>query len=427
MVNYTAPTATDNCGAKLKRTGLASGSQFPIGTSTIEFTATDVYGNTDVCSFTITVKAGDQPPVFANCPSAINVDTDPGICGANVTFATPTASDENGNLEVNQTEGPKSGEIFPVGATKVTFLATDSSNNTATCSFNVTVTDNEDPVITCPADITVTADFGANGKVVTYDPPVFTDNCSATMKRTAGLASGSEFPIGDTVNTFLVTDASGNTHTCSFTITVNEKKDTVKPEITCPEAISVNNDKGICGAVVNYPLPTATDNSGNPTVSLKDGPAPGDTFPVGTTKVTYTATDDAGNTSECSFQVMVIDAENPLITCSNNITATVPVGQNSKVITYETPTFTDNCPGGTIERTEGLASGSEFPVGTTNIIFVATDAAGNQAICKFKVTVNTEKDTQPPVFENCPSDISQDNDAGQCGAISKLYSSHCDR
>lgn len=68
---------------------------------------------------------------------------------------------------------------------------------------------------------------------MTFTPPVGTDNCTGqTTTQTAGLASGTTFPVGVTTNTFRVTDASGNTATCSFTITVN---DTEFPLITCQE------------------------------------------------------------------------------------------------------------------------------------------------------------------------------------------------
>jgi hypothetical protein len=98
-----------------------------------------------------------------------------------------------------------------VGVTTNTFEVTDAAGNTATCSFTVTVNDTEDPAITCPADITTSNDTGDCSAVVTYTTPVGTDNCTgATTTQTAGLPSGSAFPVGVTTNTFEVTDAAGN-------------------------------------------------------------------------------------------------------------------------------------------------------------------------------------------------------------------------
>ena len=88
--------------------------------------------------------------------------------------------------------GLASGSTFPVGTTTVTYEVTDATGNTADCSFIVTVNDNEDPTITCPANITVNVDAGTCGAVVTYTPPVGTDNCpGATTAQTVGLGSGS--------------------------------------------------------------------------------------------------------------------------------------------------------------------------------------------------------------------------------------------
>jgi hypothetical protein len=112
------------------------------------------------------------------------------------------------------------------------------------------VNDTEDPAITCPADITVTGTSGA-GTVVTYTTPVGTDNCTgAVTTQTAGLPSGSTFPLGTTTNTFEVEDASGNTTSCSFTVEVTG----VPPSIVCPADIVVGNDSGNCDAIVTLLL-----------------------------------------------------------------------------------------------------------------------------------------------------------------------------
>jgi hypothetical protein len=70
--------------------------------------------------------------------------------------------------------------------------------------------------------------------------------------------------LGTTTVTYRATDASGNTADCSFTVTVTENADNEDPVISdCPANISVSNDAGSCGAIVNWTVPTATDNSGS--------------------------------------------------------------------------------------------------------------------------------------------------------------------
>ena len=71
----------------------------------------------------------------------------------------------------------------------------------------------------------------------------------------------------------------------------------------CPSDVSGNTDGGIATGTISWTAPTATDNSGTQTLTSTHNP--GDSFPIGTTTVTYTATDAAGNTANCSFEVVV--------------------------------------------------------------------------------------------------------------------------
>src|SRR5206468_5254825 len=92
-----------------------------------------------------------------------------------------------------------------------------AAGKTAACRFTVTVTDAQAPVIVCPADIVTTNDVGQCGAIVSYSAPVGTDTCAgANTVQSAGLASGQLFPVGVTTNSFVVSDAAGNTAACSF-------------------------------------------------------------------------------------------------------------------------------------------------------------------------------------------------------------------
>ncbi|MFN6117073.1 MAG: HYR domain-containing protein, partial [Flavobacteriales bacterium] len=143
--------------------------------------------------------------------------------------------------------------------------------------------------------------------------------------------------------------------------------DVQAPVISCPANITVNNDANVCGAVVTYTIPVGTDNCPGSTTIRIAGLAPGSTFPVGNTTVTYLVTDAAGLTASCSFTVTVIDAQAPVISCPANITVNNDAGICGAVVTYATPVGTDNCAGATTTMTAGLASGSTFPIGTTTI------------------------------------------------------------
>ena len=208
-------SASDNCSFTSNLTGLSSGSTFPVGTTTNVFTATDAAGNASSCSFTVTVNDTEKPTV--TCPAPIAVNNTVGLCSA-VVYFTVSATD-NCAFTANLA-GLASGSTFPVGTTTNVFTATDAAGNTALCSFTVTVTDNQKPVITCPTPLSINNTAGTCGAVAMFSVTA-TDNCSATVSKTSGLASGSTFPVGTTTNVFTATDAAGNTASCNFTVTVN--------------------------------------------------------------------------------------------------------------------------------------------------------------------------------------------------------------
>ena len=300
-----------------------------------------------------------------------------------------------------------------LGQTYNVSVSVSDGKESASCGFSVSVVDTQDPTITTPLDITANNDLGVCGAVVIYTAPVGIDNCSgATTEQTAGLASGATFPIGTTVNTFVVTDGAGNTATSSFSVTV---VDAEAPQIASVENITVNNDLGVCEAVVTYTAPAGIDNCPGATTVQTAGLASGATFPIGTTVNTFVVTDGAGNTATSSFSVTVVDAEAPQIASVENITVNNDLGVCEAVVTYTAPAGIDNCPGATTVQTAGLASGATFPIGTTVNTFVVTDAAGNTATSSFSVTVN---DTEAPVI-TCPANIVVGNDLGVCGAIVK--------
>ncbi len=130
VVNFSAPTTSGTCG--LLSVVPASGSFFPIGTTTV--TATTTSGATS--TFNVTVN-DTQPPSIV-CPANISAQTAPDATSAVVNFAA-TGSDNCPGFVLSY--NPPSGSSFPLGTTTVVATNTDSpAGNTATCSFTVTVT-----------------------------------------------------------------------------------------------------------------------------------------------------------------------------------------------------------------------------------------------------------------------------------------------
>ncbi len=122
-----------------------SGSVFPKGTTTVTCCANDAAGNTNCCSFTVTVEDRENPQI--NCGGDITVCNDPGQCSAVVAQYQVSASDNCPGVTYQCI--PPAGSTFPKGSTPVVCVATDTSGNTSSCSFNVTVNDCEAPLAAC--------------------------------------------------------------------------------------------------------------------------------------------------------------------------------------------------------------------------------------------------------------------------------------
>jgi hypothetical protein len=323
-------------------------------------------------AFVVKIPGSAAPPTIT-CPANIMMTTAPGECSLAVNFATPAGSPGS---EV--TCSPSSGSLFSKGITTVSCTAKDASGNTATCSFTVTLNDNEPPKIACPANITTTTAPGECSAVVSYPAATASDNCSG-VNVSYSTPSGALFPRGTAIVSATATDASGNTATCSFSVTV---VDTETPKIVCPADITTTAAPGQCAALVNYPAAVVSDNCSGVNVSYSE--VSGALFPKGTTTVTATASDASGNTATCSFSVTITDIEPPKISCPASMT----VSQDSAfgaTVEFPTPAATDNCSDTTVVSTP--SSGSVFGLGTTAVTSVATDSSGNEASCSFNVTV----------------------------------------
>ncbi len=390
IVNWVAPSATDNCSIASFTSDHHPGSAFTVGVTTVTYTAIDVTGNTTTCSFTVEV-IDNQSPQISNCPTTTNVSTG-NSCDAIVTWSTPIATDNCAIQSFTSTHN--SGSSFPIGTTTVTYTATDVAGHSTNCSFDIIVSDGTPPVFSnCPSNISVNAISGCTIPV-NWTAPIATDNCG-TPSLNSNHIPGASFPIGITTVIYTAQDSEGNSSNCSFTV---EVKDVTAPIINgCITSDITASLAGIsCSTTATWTAPTATDNCSVPTLTSNHNP--GESFPAGTTVVTYTATDAAGNTSTCSFNVIVEDTTAPVITCLPDITVSTGNSCNATA-SWNAPSVTD-C--STITLTSSHSSGSTFAIGTTAVTYTATDADGNSSTCTFDIIV---EDKTKPVFSNCPTNI----------------------
>jgi uncharacterized repeat protein (TIGR01451 family) len=266
-----------------------SGSMFPWGTTTVRAIASDQCGNTNTCTFTVTVNP--HVPISITCPSNITT-TATGPNGAVVYFyASAYGGCDTPSVALN----PPSGSVFPWGTNMVLATASDQCGNSNTCTFAVTVNPHVPVNITCPSNIVTTA-TGPNGALVYYNVTAY-GGCNPPSV-TLNPPSGSVFPFG--TNTVLATAADGcvNSNNCTFTVTVNPH---VPVSISCPSNI-VTTATGPNGAYVYYSA-SASGGCNPPVVTLH--PPSGSTFPFGTSTVMATAADGCGNSNTCTFTVTV--------------------------------------------------------------------------------------------------------------------------
>ncbi len=392
------PQATDNCDADVFITydGETIVSQTASGTYLLrrQWTATDNCNNTAQITQDLTVK--DTVPPSITCPLDVQVPANGLTCSQVVIFDAPIAAD-NCDSQPKITGSVTSGVVFPIGTVVAVFQAVDDSGNSATCSFRITVADTTAPqLVNCPTDFTVTTPAGACETKVFWDAPYVVDACDPyPILPQSNIASGSVLPTGQTVITYAAQDSTGNVMSCSFVVTVQE--DIPPVLVNCPANIVLYTNN--CSAVATWSDPQTSDNCSPVTLSCDH--TSGSVFPETTTFVTYTATDQWGNTATCSFAVIVIDTVPPTFSGCPKDTVLSSNGACSIAVDWKMPTATDNCAPAPVIIASSMP-GDAYPVGHTLVKVTVEDPSGNQDICTFKITV-----IGPPLgFTDVPNDQS---------------------
>ena len=358
-----------------------------------------------------TFKDGPGGKPLGDPPVSMAVNQPPDALCTNVTASassscTATASVNNGSTDpdgdaitlMQSPAGP-----YGLGATGVTLTATDASGLSSSCMGTVTVVDTTPPTITCPAPVTAEC-TGNSAATVNVAPATATDNCSVLTVQ--GPSGANVFPLGTTNVTFTATDGSGNKASCATSVTV---ADTTAPSISCPAPMIVECT-GNSSATVTPGAATAVDVCTGVTVQNP----PAGVFPLGTTTVAYTATDQVGHQAACTSTITVVDTTGPTIggvTASPNVLW--PANHKFVPVTIGV-TASDTCTGATpschvtavsVNEPVNASSGSPFQItgplslnllaerngnGTGRVYSVdvqCADAAGNVAVKTVTVSV----------------------------------------
>jgi hypothetical protein len=392
--------STDACGIANTSIDITDFTCADVGPNTVTLTVTDVNGNVSTCTTIVTVE-DSIPPAIA-CPADITVNTDAGFCSAIVNFPMPITSDNCGVATVAQTMGDPSGSMFPVGATTIEFTATDVNGNTNTCSFIITVVDNEAPVAVCQ-NITIQLDEFGNASIVATDVDGgSTDQCGvASISIDIDTFDCSN--VGDNNVILTVTDVNGNVSTCTAIVTV---EDVTAPVVAC-QNITVELDP-VTGTVTI--LGTDIDNGSTDACGIASYDLDIDTFDcsnIGDNTVVLTVTDVNGNSETCTAIVTVEDNTSPVLVCQD---FTIEIGSDGTATLNPSNVIASNddaC--GILTVAVDITEFTCADIGTPVTVQVfSQDNNGNLSTC---TAVVTAVDLLAPVI-TCPADQTVDPGAG---------------
>ncbi len=384
LVVFSDALASDNCNVTVAQTaGLPSGSAFPVGVSTVEFTATDDSGNTTSCSFTITVEDNELPT--AVCQD-ITIQLD------DTGNATITAADVDGGSNDACGVGTLAIDMDTfdcshVGDNTVTLTVTDVNGNIATCTATVTVEDVTAPEVFCQ-DITIDLDDTGMVTIIGTDIDGGSTDACGIASYELDMDTFDCSNVGDNTVTLTVTDVNGNSATCTAIVTV---QDVINPVVACMD-LTVELDENGMAVITPEDVATITDNCGIMTTAIDIFEFSCDDIGTPVTVQVF-AEDESGNLSTCTAVVTVVDALAPVITCPAD--QTVDPGPGN--LFYEIPdyfttgeaTAVDNCTDPVTITTQDPAAGTLVPDGTYTITLTAEDEYGNISTCEFELTVES--------------------------------------
>jgi uncharacterized repeat protein (TIGR03803 family) len=398
IVTFATPTASNLAGNVPVTCSPGSGTQFQLGTTTVQCTATGAH---DITTQTFQVTVVDQTPPVVTVPGPINAPAD--LSGHAVVAFTVSALDNVDGAKTPVCRLPSnaivsSGATFSLGTTHVTCTAVDLAGNSGSAGFDVIVASGV-PALSVPGNMTVEA-TSHSGATVTFAATA--SDANGPIPVTCDHASGSNFSLGTTTVHCSATGAGGST-SGSFTVMVVDTKGPVitfgaggfEASATSPAGVQIfyqgpNNNV----LVPLHATPVATDAvDGDRPVTCT--PANGYVFPVGYTNLVCTASDSTGHTSTTTFLAAVYDADFPVIHVPAPVVeATGPHGQTVPF----SVTVTDVSDQAHVTLSCDHTSSFVYQIGTTLVTCTAEDFSHNKTTATFNVVVRDTTPPTPPVL-----------------------------
>ncbi|MFT7898778.1 PKD domain-containing protein [Tenacibaculum ascidiaceicola] len=204
-----------------------------IGVNTVILTVTDVNGNSNTCSATITVEDITPPTVI--CQN-ITVSLD-----ATGVATITTADIDNGSTDAcgifSMSLDVTTFNCTNIGTNTVNLTVTDINGNSNTCSATVTVEDITPPTVICQ-DITIQLNDSGKATITATDIDNGSTDICGIVSMNIDITDFNTSNVGDNTVNLTVTDVSGNTNTCTATVTVED----VTPPLVITKDIIVHLD-----------------------------------------------------------------------------------------------------------------------------------------------------------------------------------------
>jgi Ca2+-binding RTX toxin-like protein len=336
---------------------------FPIGETTVTWTAVDASDNSAIITQIITIVDTTKPGLSIPHDQTVEASS---LDETLVDIGQAEAHDITGISSIVH----NAPDVFPLGSTLIAWTSTDNHGNITTAYQTITVVDTTSPIIISPQDITSEA----------IDPAMnYIELGELVASDSVGIESiindkPITFPFGSTTVTWTVADTSGNISQATQVVTL---VDTTLPEIFAPTDI-VAEATGLSSTIVELGEATAHDIMGIASVTEH----PSRFFVLGDTTITWTATDTSGNSASATQTITIVDTTSPSITAPGSITMEATSADSNIVIlgnpvssdSVDIPSIFNNAP-------------DLFPLGETIVTWTATDTSGNSASATQTVTI----------------------------------------
>jgi hypothetical protein len=338
---------------------------FPVGATTVVWTATDPAGNTSTCSQTVTVIDNILPIVRTQ-----NVTVQLSAAGSASITAAHINSGSGDNCGIASISvSPSSFSCATIGNNTVTLTVTDIHGNVATGTAIVTIEDHVAPVV---ATQNITVQLNTNGTA-----SIIADDVNNGSTDACGIQSTTVSPntfncsnVGTNTVTLTVTDNNGNVSTATAVVTI---EDHVAPVVLTKNITVQLNASGAASIVADDVNDGSTDACGIASMTVSSN-----TFScsnVGANTVILTVTDHNGNESTATAIVIVEDHVAPVV-LTKNITVQLNASGTASIVADDVNDgSTDAC--GIAGMTVSSNTFSCSNVGANTVTLTVTDNNGN--------------------------------------------------